>query len=141
MGQMLTVVDGTDGLGAAARGATIERMEQGADVPFCYLTTRGRVTGRPHEIELWFARDGDTLYLLSGGGDRADWVRNLRDQPAVSVRVGDVTSPAGGRVVEEGTTEDALARRLVFEKYQPEYSGDLRGWRDTAVAVAIDVQS
>jgi deazaflavin-dependent oxidoreductase (nitroreductase family) len=116
-------------------------VPQEADADFCYLTTRGRVTGRPHEIEIWFARHGDTLYLLSGGGDRADWVRNLRTQPAVTVRVGDVTSPARGRVVEAGTTEDGLARRLVFEKYQPEYGGDLRGWRDTAVAVAVDVQS
>jgi len=138
---MLTVVDATDGPGDASRGATIGRMPQGADPDFCYLTTRGRVTGRPHEIEIWYARQGDTLYLLSGGGDRADWVRNLRALPAATVRVGDVTSPARGRLIEAGTTEDTLARRLVFEKYQPEYGGDLRGWRDTAVAVAIDVQS
>jgi deazaflavin-dependent oxidoreductase (nitroreductase family) len=129
------------GSGDAPRVSPSGRMEQGADLNFCYLTTRGRVTGRAHEIEIWFARDGDTLYLLSGGGDRSDWVRNLRAQPAVTVRVGDVTSPARGRVLEEGTTEDGLARRLVFEKYQPQYGGDLRGWRDTAVAVAIDVQS
>jgi deazaflavin-dependent oxidoreductase (nitroreductase family) len=116
-------------------------MEQGADTDFCYLSTRGRVTGRPHEIEIWFARDGDTLYLLAGGGERSDWVRNLRAQPEVTVRIGDVTSAAQGRVVEDGTTEDGHARRLVFEKYQPQSGGDLRRWRDTAVAVAIEVQS
>jgi hypothetical protein len=33
---------------------------------FCYLTTVGRVTGRPHTIEIWFAREGSTLYMLSG---------------------------------------------------------------------------
>jgi len=125
----------------ASRGATIGRMPQGADPDFCYLTTRGRVTGRPHEIEIWFVRDEDTLYLLAGGGERSDWVRNLRAQPAVTVRVGDVTSAAWARVVDDGTTEDGHARRLVFEKYQPRSGGDLRGWRDTAVAVAIDVQS
>jgi deazaflavin-dependent oxidoreductase (nitroreductase family) len=129
------------GLGDTARGATIGRMDQGADLDFCYLTTRGRVTGRPHEIEIWFVRDEDTLYLLAGGGERSDWVRNLRAQPAVTVRVGDVTSAARARVVDDGTTEDGHARRLVFEKYQPRSGGDLRGWRDTAVAVAIDVQS
>ena len=26
-----------------------------ADEDFCYLTTTGRVTGRPHEIEIWFS--------------------------------------------------------------------------------------
>ena len=116
-------------------------MTRGADADFCYLTTRGRVSGRPHEVEIWFARAGETLYLLSGGGDRADWVRNLRAEPEVTVRVGDATSPARGRVIEAGTAEDGLARRVVFEKYQPQSGGDLRGWRDTAVAVAIDVQS
>jgi hypothetical protein len=48
---------------------------------FCYLTTTGRVSGRPHTIEIGFARRGSTLYLLSSGGDRADWVRNLGAQP------------------------------------------------------------
>jgi deazaflavin-dependent oxidoreductase (nitroreductase family) len=116
-------------------------MEEGADTDFCYLTTQGRITGRPHEIEIWFARDGDTLYLLAGGGERSDWVRNLRAQPAVTIRIGDVTSAAWARVVEDGTTEDGHARRLVFEKYQARSSGDLRRWRDTALEVAIDVQS
>jgi hypothetical protein len=32
---------------------------------FCYLTTTGRVTGRPHTIEIWFALEGGTLYTLS----------------------------------------------------------------------------
>ncbi len=35
---------------------------------------------KPHEIEIWFADDDDTLYMLSGGGDRSDWVRNLRSR-------------------------------------------------------------
>ena len=47
------------------------------DDNFCYLVTMGRVTGRPHEIEIWSAADGDTLYLLAGAGARSDWVRNL----------------------------------------------------------------
>jgi deazaflavin-dependent oxidoreductase (nitroreductase family) len=118
-----------------------DKFAPSGDDDFCYLITRGRVTGRPHEIEIWFARDGDTLYLLAGGGDRSDWVRNVRAQSTVTVRVGDVTSAARGRVLEDGTIEDRHARRLVFEKYQSRSGGDLRHWRDTAVTVAIDVQS
>jgi hypothetical protein len=49
--------------------------DQGAQ-PFCYLTTTGRVSGRPHTIELWFALKGPTLYVLSGGGDRSGWRRS-----------------------------------------------------------------
>jgi len=108
---------------------------------FCSLTTRGRRSGQPHEIEIWFAVAGDTFYLLSGGGESADWVRNLRADPAVTVRVGDAVWGGAARAVPVGTEEAAHARRLVFEKYQPRYDGDLTGWRDAALPVAIDVQS
>ena len=37
-----------------------------ADDDFCYLTTTGRVTGEPHEIEIWFAVDGDTALPALG---------------------------------------------------------------------------
>jgi deazaflavin-dependent oxidoreductase (nitroreductase family) len=106
---------------------------------FCYLTTRGRSTGRPHEIEIWYAADGATLYLLSGGGDRSDWVRNLRADPAVTVRVGDMTHPATARVIEDAA-EDRRARTLVFEKYQPRYAGDLERWREASLPVAVDLE-
>jgi deazaflavin-dependent oxidoreductase (nitroreductase family) len=104
---------------------------------FCYLITTGRSTGRPHEIEIWYATDGNTLYLLSGGGVRSDWVRNLRANPAVSVRLGDTTHPAKARVIEDAT-EDRRARTLVFEKYQPRYAGDLERWREASLPVALD---
>ena len=108
------------------------------DDDFCYLTTRGRVSGRPHEIEIWFALEGRTLYLLSGGGERSDWVRNLRAEPAVTVRLRDTTYDATARVVEGGDESDR-GRGLVFEKYQPRYSGSLERWRRESLLVAIDV--
>ncbi len=106
---------------------------------YCHLTTRGRVTGQSHEIEIWFALDGSTLYLLSGGGDRSDWVRNLQVTPPVTVRVRDTAYAATARVLGAGTDEDALARRLVYDKFQPRYSGSLDDWRERSLAVAIDV--
>jgi len=38
------------------------------------------------------------------------------------------------------TDEDARARRLVFDKYQPRYSGSLDSWRESALLVALDVR-
>ena len=52
-----------------------------ADESYCYLTTTGRVSGEPREIEIWFALDGTTLYMLSGGRDGSDWVKNLLRAP------------------------------------------------------------
>lgn len=106
---------------------------------FCYLTTRGRVSGRPHEIEIWFALDDGTLYLLSGGGERADWVRNLRAEPSVTVRLRDTTYAVTARVVDGGE-ESERGRTLVFDKYQPRYDGSLERWRRESLLVALDVR-
>ena len=109
---------------------------------YCYLTTTGRVTGRPHGIEIWFGVDESkatsTLYLLSGGRDRSDWVRNLLANEAVRVRVGETTYEAAARVVTD-PAEDALARRLLLEKYQPGYGSDLGNWGRTALPIALDL--
>jgi len=105
---------------------------------FCYVTTVGRVTGRSHEIEIWYALRESTVYLLSGGGRRSDWVRNLLRRPDVTIRIGDRTFDGRGRVVT-GTEEDQLARTLVFDKYSPGYAGDLEGWRESSLPIAIDL--
>ena len=107
---------------------------------FCYLTTTGRRTGRPHTIEIWFGLSGRTLYMLSGNGPkrRADWVRNLTQTPVVGLRIGEVEYTGRGRVVED-PEEDALARRLLLQKYEPTYSGDLSDWGRTALPVAVDL--
>jgi deazaflavin-dependent oxidoreductase (nitroreductase family) len=111
-----------------------------ASEPYCYLTTAGRVTGKPHTVEIWFGLQGDTLYLLSGNRERSDWVRNLRRRPEVRVRLIERTYEARGRVVMD-EAEATLARRLLFEKYNPGYARDLSNWRDTALPVALDVRA
>jgi len=111
-----------------------------ATEPFCYLTTTGRSSGCPHTIEIWFALHNATVYLLSGGGQRSDWVKNLQQEPAVQIRVGTRRFAGRARVIDGRSQEDELARRLVTEKYQPGYAGDLRSWRDASLPVAIDLE-
>jgi deazaflavin-dependent oxidoreductase (nitroreductase family) len=116
--------------------APFERL---ANEDFCYLTTVGRRSGKPHTIEIWFAREDAILYLLSGGGGKADWVRNLRKSPEVKVRIGTrtVLARARARVTRE---EDALARRLLDEKYMGWKTGKrLSSWARNALPVAIDL--
>ena len=107
------------------------------DVDYCYLTTTGRHSGRPHRIEIWFALADGVAYLLSGGGDRSDWVRNLASSPDVVLEIGDEERPTRARVVTD-PEEDALARRVVVEKYRPRYRGDLHEWGRTSLPVAIE---
>ncbi|HEU4916742.1 MAG TPA: nitroreductase/quinone reductase family protein [Acidimicrobiia bacterium] len=102
------------------------------------LTTVGRVSGRPHTIEIWFAQRLSTIYLLSGGGHRADWVRNLMRTAQVGVRAGGWDYSGEGRIVTD-PDEVRLARDAVHDKYAIHYSGDLTRWRETALPVAVDL--
>ena len=104
---------------------------------YCYLTTTGRITGRPHRIEIWFALHDGTVYLLAGDRDRADWVRNLMVSPEVVLEIGDRRLTTRALVLPEGSDEDALARDALVEKYQPGYGEDLGEWRRTALPVAV----
>ena len=117
------------------------RYRSGIDQAFCYITTTGRRTGNPHCVEIWFAAEpgSRTIYVLAGGRERADFVRNAVVQPRVTVRLGDEEVGATARVLEPRTDEDALARRLVLEKYQAPGSGDLERWGRTALPVAFDL--
>lgn len=105
---------------------------------FCYVTTTGRRTGRPHRIEIWYAAADSTLYLLAGGGRSSDWVKNLLADPAVLGEIDGDERPARGRVLE-GTGEADRARSLVFAKYAPRYQGDLTDWRERALPIALDL--
>jgi len=110
-----------------------------ANLDFCYLTTTGRVSGRPYTIEIWFALSGNTLYMLSGRGTHADWVKNLVRMPEVTVRIDKKHFTGRGRIVKQAE-EDALARRLLVAKYQPRDSDDLTEWGQTALPIAVDLE-
>ena len=58
-----------------------------AEEDFCYLTTTGRISGRPHTIEIWFALREQTIYLLSSERDESDWVKNVPTSPRVHVKI------------------------------------------------------
>jgi hypothetical protein len=60
-------------------------------------------------------------------------------EPEVTVRIGDHEGPATARVVDAGTEEDALARRLLLDKYQQAGSDDLESWARSALPVAFDL--
>jgi len=104
---------------------------------YCYVTTTGRITGKPHRIEIWFALNGATIYILAGVGRRSDWVKNAIKQPRVDVRIGGAALEGVARIVDDGA-EDAMARRMLLAKYAKSDS-DLDDWGCTALPVAIDL--
>jgi deazaflavin-dependent oxidoreductase (nitroreductase family) len=107
---------------------------------YCYLTTTGRSTGEPREIELWFGLHDSKIYLLSGMQERSNWVRNLIADSAVAVRIAGQRFEGKARLVDNDE-EDALARRLILDKYAQGYSGDLTDYGQNALPVAIEIQN
>lgn len=52
---------------------------------YALLETTGRRSGRSRVVPVANGLDGDTFWLIAGLGERADHVRNLRQQPRVRV--------------------------------------------------------
>ena len=118
----------------------LQLLPQLAKEEYCYLTTKGRKTGKPHEIEIWFVVLNNTIYLLSGGGDRSDWVKNLRANPEVSVRIRKYIFAATARIVSD-VKEETTVRPLMAAKYEQWKEGqELSDWARNALVVGIDIQ-
>ena len=88
-----------------------------------YLTTTGRVSGLPREIEIWYVTSGGKLYLLAEHFHKAHWVRNIAANPKVKVRLDGREFEATARALDperDRKTWD-LAQALARKKY---------GWGD-----------
>lgn len=60
-----------------------------ANEKYIYITTRGRRTGNPHTVELWFAIAGGKIYL-SHEGKYTDWIQNIIKDDRVEFRIRDI---------------------------------------------------
>jgi deazaflavin-dependent oxidoreductase (nitroreductase family) len=101
--------------------------------PYLYLTTTGRRSGHPREIEIWFTARDARYYLIAEHRERAGWVRNIRAEPRVSWRVGERAFGGRARVVDGAAEPDLVAavRAASEAKY---------GWGDgLVVELAPDV--
>lgn len=92
---------------------------------FLYLTTRGRKSGRPRQIEIWFthrkldSEQDDARFYIIAEYETSQWVGNIRHNSAVEVRVSNHTFPATARIISP-KTEGALhhgVQELSRKKY------------------------
>jgi deazaflavin-dependent oxidoreductase (nitroreductase family) len=90
---------------------------------FLYLTTTGRSSGLPREIEIWFTHLDGRYYLIAEHRERANWVRNIVNNSRVAFRVGQQEFHGVGRVVDEAQEQTLWqnVRELSDRKY---------GWSD-----------
>lgn len=101
---------------------------------YCYLTTIGRVSGRPHMVEIWFVVNDDHVWLFTESHGRADWVRNLQREPKVSIRIGETQVSANAEVVD--VQPNAFVRQKLAERYRSS-DDDLTEWVSSALVVRV----
>jgi deazaflavin-dependent oxidoreductase (nitroreductase family) len=79
---------------------------------FFYLTTIGRKSGKPHQIEIWYVEHDGCYYVVAETRDHADWVRNIVHNPAVTYSVGSSRAaqlPATARPVDPAREPELAA--------------------------------
>ena len=101
-----------------------------ADHKVLNLTTVGRRTGLLREIEIWFVTHSDCLYLFAETGEAAAWVKNIRRNPRVGVRIGELRIGATARILDGKIDRELWAQvaAIAERKY---------GWGD-GLPVEID---
>jgi deazaflavin-dependent oxidoreductase (nitroreductase family) len=90
-----------------------------SDLQFIYVTTTGRITGKPREIEIWFVENGENLYILAEHFFEAQWVKNIQRDPDIRVRMGGREFAAKARILDRELDASTwqMAQRLSTEKY------------------------
>jgi deazaflavin-dependent oxidoreductase (nitroreductase family) len=79
------------------------------------LTHRGRRSGRPYEVTIWFIVDGETIYLPTANL-RRQWPRNVRSNPQVSLKIGNETLTGTAELITDPAGREH-AQALIERKY------------------------
>ena len=123
---------------------------------FIVLTTTGRRSGRLRRRPMRAVRRRDTLYAVAMLGERSDWLRNVRKEPRVQVKVGGKRHDGVAReITDPGARDEALAlyQREVFPADYVDYASyhwgfptrrkikeAHRRWAEEGIMVAIELE-
>ena len=76
------------------------------------LRYHGRRTGRPRELVVQYAQEGDQVWILPGESQRKRWWRNMREPQPVELWLAGRRRTGVARVLGEGDRTDELAQAL-----------------------------
>jgi deazaflavin-dependent oxidoreductase (nitroreductase family) len=97
---------------------------------YAVVETTGRKTGRKRLVPVASGLDGDTFWMISGLGERASYVHNMRSNPRVRVRARPARVRDGLRMRwRSGTAhplpdDDPQARHRLLGRGRPGYRLD-----------------
>ncbi len=100
------------------------------------ITVTGRTSGRPHTYPIWFAVDGNTLYLIPVKGSDTEWYKNVRKTPAIQLSARGKTFSGNARILTNQVQLDK-----VLEKFRDKYGRNVKSYYpkyDVAVEVPLE---
>ena len=83
------------------------------------LTVTDAASGRETTRPVWFAQEGDTLYLLPVKGSDSWWFKRVQKTPSIRLAANDVTISALARPIT-----DPKRVRDVVDKFRAKYGAD-----------------
>lgn len=99
------------------------------------ITVTGRTSGRSLSYPVWFAVDGDTLYLIPVKGSDTEWYKNVRKTPTIRLTVRGKTLTASPHfLTDQGQLDQVL------EKFRARYGRNVKSYYpkyDVAVEVPL----
>jgi deazaflavin-dependent oxidoreductase (nitroreductase family) len=100
------------------------------------ITVTGRTSGRSLSYPVWFALEGEKLYLIPVRGSDTDWYKNLRKTPTIRLQARGKTLTASARFL----TDEAQLDK-VLEKFRDKYGRNVKSYYpklDVAVEVPLE---
>ncbi len=100
------------------------------------ITVTGRTSGRSLSYPVWFALEGEKLYLIPVKGSDTEWYKNLRKTPTIRLEARGKTFSTSARLL---TGEAQLGK--VLEKFREKYGRNVKSYYpklDVAVEVPLE---
>lgn len=98
------------------------------------VSVKGRKSGKNIPRPVWFAYEGNTLYLLPVQGSDTSWYKNLLADPTLKISVDGIEISARGKPITDSNGVDDIVR-----KFKSKYGeGDVKRYY-TKFDVAVEV--
>ena len=99
------------------------------------ITVTGRTSGRSLSYPVWFALEGEKLYLIPVRGSDTDWYKNVRKTPTIRLEARGKTFTTSARLLTDQTQIGE-----VLEKFRDKYGRNVQSYYpklDVAVEVPL----
>ena len=115
---------------------TIRKLEDNVEF---YLTTKGRITGKPHRVGLAFIYHDKEIMVGSERGRRSDWLKNIAKDPIVKIDVADIKLKGRATILEDTRSFLHIVRLLHFKYFDKADDDAIEERYKDSVLVAIEI--